>query len=262
MMGRGGVEFILVFKLNSCSCQSHIHPWLRRPDHLTHPSWWISGPVQTTLLGTRSAPATCPHTWESGGGDLISLFCPGQLISHWSSIFYYNGTLRSMKEHIWEMSYIATQSAEMPASPSSESTIQNYSQSWFRISFVFNHQDWARNEFWTDRRINNSLSMVLKELTKDQNTLFPSQTHIFPIWTSLALSGFFKAWAESMQAFLRPNFLPNARHILLILLILGPELKPEVALFLHSISIKIVSVVDVKIFKTQEMSAILALKVI
>ena len=104
--------------------------------------------------------------------------------------------------------------------------------------------------------------MVLKELTKDQNTLFPSQTHIFPIWTSLALSGFFKAWAESMQAFLRPNFLPNARHILLILLILGPELKPEVALFLHSISIKIVSVVDVKIFKTQEMCAILALKVI
>ena len=104
--------------------------------------------------------------------------------------------------------------------------------------------------------------MVLKELTKDQNTLFPSQTHIFPIWTSLALSGFFKAWAESMQAFLRPNFLPNARHILLILLILGEELKPEVALFLHSISIKIVSVVDVKIFKTQEMSAILALKVI
>ena len=92
-MGRGGVEFILVFKSNSCSCQSHIHPWLRRPDHLTHPSWWISGPVQTTLLGTRSAPATCPHTWESGGGDLISLFCPGQLISHWSSIFYYNGTL-------------------------------------------------------------------------------------------------------------------------------------------------------------------------
>ena len=104
--------------------------------------------------------------------------------------------------------------------------------------------------------------MVLKELTKDQNTLFPSQTHIFPIWTSLALSGFFKAWAESMQAFLRPNFLPNARHILLILLILAAELKPEVALFLHSISIKIVSVVDVKIFKTQEMCAILALKVI
>ena len=104
--------------------------------------------------------------------------------------------------------------------------------------------------------------MVLKELTKDQNTLFPSQTHIFPIWTSLALSGFFKAWAESMQAFLRPNFLPNARHILLILLILGPELKPEVALFLHSISNKIVSVVDIKIFKTQEMCAILALKVI
>ena len=131
-----------------------------------------------------------------------------------------------------------------------------------RITFVFYHQDRARNEFWTDRPINNSLSMVLKELTKDQNSLFPSQTHIFPILTSLALSGFFKAWAESMQAFLRPNFLPNARHILLILLILGAELKPEVALFLHSISIKIVSVVDVKIFKTQEMCAILALKVI